>query len=80
MFNVATSIETPVLELAKKIIAIAGNRGSRIQPLDRRDIDNIRRRVLSIEKIRRMVRWSPSVSLDNGLAMTMEWAARDMRK
>jgi UDP-glucose 4-epimerase len=80
VFNVATSIETSVLELAKKTIAIAGNRGSKIQHLDRRDIDNIRRRVLSIEKIRRMVRWTPSVALDNGLAMTMEWASRSMQK
>ena len=41
--------------------------------IDRRDIDNIRRRVVNIEKARRMLRWSPQVTLTDGLARTAAW-------
>ena len=36
--------------------------------VDRRDIDNIRRRVVNIEKIRRMLRWTPQWTLERGLS------------
>jgi UDP-glucose 4-epimerase len=41
--------------------------------IDRRDIDNIRRRVLSIERIRSRLRWQPQVNLEEGLRRTVEW-------
>jgi len=41
--------------------------------VDKRDIDNIRRRVLNIEKIRRVLRWVPTTTLTNGLGKTFEW-------
>ncbi len=63
VFNVGTGIETSVNELA------AGDRRGARPPrstsshIDRRDIDNIRRRVVNIEKARRMLRWAPQVTL-----------------
>ena len=39
----------------------------------KRDIDNIRRRVLNIEKIRRVLRWSPTITLTKGLEITYDW-------
>ncbi|HWP42509.1 MAG TPA: hypothetical protein VNO14_04690, partial [Blastocatellia bacterium] len=49
--------------------------GAEVQPqyVDRRDIDNIRRRVVNIEKIRRELRWVPSVTIEQGLRRTYEW-------
>ena len=44
-----------------------------LRHIDRRDIDNIRRRVVNIEKARRMLRWAPQVTLDRGLLQTAEW-------
>ena len=44
-----------------------------IRHIDRRDIDNIRRRVVNIEKARRMLRWAPQVTLERGLLQTAEW-------
>ena len=44
-----------------------------IQHVDRRDIDNIRRRVVNIEKIRRMLRWTPQFTLERGLVETARW-------
>ncbi|HEY3934202.1 MAG TPA: hypothetical protein VGL65_06240 [Gemmatimonadales bacterium] len=49
--------------------------GSRTRPthIDRRDIDNIRRRVLTIKKARRELRWIPGTPLDGGLRQTHDW-------
>jgi UDP-glucose 4-epimerase len=71
VFNVGTGAETSVLDLAERIAAALGAE-CRVTHVDRRDIDNIRRRVLNIEKIRRMVRWSPRTPLDPGLRRTVE--------
>jgi len=72
VFNVGTGIETSVIELAARVCAALG-RSVEIATVDRRDVDNIRRRVVNIEKIRRMLRWSPQVTLDAGLALTADW-------
>lgn len=72
LFNVASGIETSVNELARMI---AETVKCPIPPnyIDKRDIDNIRRRVLNIEKIRRTLRWTPTVNLKTGLKRTGEW-------
>jgi nucleoside-diphosphate-sugar epimerase len=58
--------------LARIIIRITG---AQVEPtyVDRRDIDNIRRRVVNIEKIRRELRWVPSVTIEEGLRRTYQW-------
>jgi UDP-glucose 4-epimerase len=72
VYNVGTGRETTVNQLARLIIGITG---ARVEPVyvDRRDIDNIRRRVLNIEKLRRELRWIPSANIENGLRRTYEW-------
>lgn len=72
VFNVGTGIETSINELAEHIIRLTGES---IKPkyIDRRDIDNIRRRVLNIEKIRKTLRWIPAFTLKEGLRRTIEW-------
>jgi UDP-glucose 4-epimerase len=71
-YNVGTGRETSVNRLAALIIEIAG---ADVMPLhvDRRDIDNIRRRVVNIEKIRRELRWGPIVTVEEGLRETYSW-------
>jgi len=71
-FNVGTGIETSVNDLARLIGKVTG-RDVRTENVDRRDVDNIRRRVVNIEKIRRMLRWSPQVTMERGLTSTVEW-------
>jgi UDP-glucose 4-epimerase len=44
-----------------------------VESIDRRDIDNIRRRVVNIEKARRMLHWVPQVRMQRGLDRTAEW-------
>ena len=72
VFNVGSSKETSVNELVFKIATVSNEN---VEPvyIDRRDIDNIRRRVLNIEKIRRVLRWTPTTTLQQGLQKTNDW-------
>jgi len=72
VFNVGTGIEVSVNGLVAAIGQALGC-AVEVEHIDRRDIDNIRRRVVSIEKARRMLRWSPQVTLEEGLRRTAEW-------
>jgi nucleoside-diphosphate-sugar epimerase len=74
VFNVATGVETSITSMAKTILEVSG-RSARIEHLDRRDIDNIRRRVVSIEKIRQALHWVPRFTLTEGLTRTWAWLA-----
>jgi UDP-glucose 4-epimerase len=76
VFNVGTGVETRVNDLARMLAAAIG---VDVTPLhtDRRDVDNIRRRVVNIEKTRRALRWVPEVTLDEGLRRTVEWQRRE---
>jgi len=72
VYNVGTGREVTVNQLARTIIEITG---AKVEPayVDRRDIDNIRRRVVNIEKIRRELRWIPTFTVEQGLRRTYEW-------
>ncbi len=72
VFNVGSGVETRVNELAALLVRLTG---ARVSPAhtDRRDVDNIRRRVVNIEKTRRALRWIPEVTLEEGLRRTVEW-------
>jgi UDP-glucose 4-epimerase len=72
VYNVGTGRETTINQLARMIIRITD---AAVEPayIDRRDIDNIRRRVVNIEKIRRELRWVPSVIIEEGLRRTYQW-------
>jgi UDP-glucose 4-epimerase len=79
VFNVGTGVETHVNQLAELLIRIVG---ASVVPVhnDRRDVDNIRRRVVNIEKTRRALRWVPDVTLEAGLRRTVEWQrGREMK-
>jgi UDP-glucose 4-epimerase len=71
VFNVGTGIETSVNELVRTIAETLGV-DAEVEHVDRREIDNIRRRVVNIEKIRRMLRWSPQFALAAGIRRTAE--------
>ena len=72
VFNVGTGVETRVNELAQALVKIVGV-NTTPQHTNRRDIDNIRRRVVNIEKTRRALRWVPNTTLENGLQATVAW-------
>ncbi len=74
-FNLGTGMECRIIELARIIARLMAKD---IEPvhIDRRDIDNIRRRVLNIERIRTSLRWQPQIGLEEGLRRTVEWYRR----
>jgi UDP-glucose 4-epimerase len=78
VYNVGTGRETTINQLARSIIEITG---ANVEPVyvDRRDIDNIRRRVVNIEKIRRELRWVPSLTIEQGLRKTYQWLMEHTR-
>lgn len=73
VFNVGTGFETAINVLAETVRQVSGRAAAAVEHVDRRDIDNIRRRVVNIEKIRRTLNWVPQVTLREGLRRTWEW-------
>lgn len=71
VFNVGTGVETSVNELAEIIAGYIGN--IEVKNVPERDIDNIRRRSIDIEKIHQRLGWSPQVNIKKGIERTLEW-------
>jgi UDP-glucose 4-epimerase len=78
VFNIGTGVERSINSLVSLINEIYGKD---IHPeyIDKRDIDNIRRRVVNIEKIRKSLRWVPQYTLKKGLIETIEWYKTTLR-
>jgi len=80
-FNLGTGVGISVKELVKESIEAAleiwGERAHilKIQYVDRRDIDNVRHRVMNIEKIRTRLGWVPTITLSQGLRKTAKYIA-----
>jgi len=72
VFNVSSGKETTINELSAMIADIC-NMNLKKKYIPKRDIDNVRRRVLNVDKIRKKLRWVPMTSLRDGLAKTREW-------
>ena len=71
-YNIGTGVEISVNLLAELIIQIVGSK-SKIVYIDRRDIDNIRRRIINIEKTRHDLKYQPQISIKAGLEATYNW-------
>ena len=72
VYNVGSGIETSVNELMRKVLKISS---TNLIPkyVYSRDIDNVRRRVLNIEKMRKTLHYVPSTPLEYGLKKTYDW-------
>ncbi len=79
VFNLGAGSEISIIEVVRLLGELSGKE---ITPehIDRRDIDNIRRRVLNIERARTRLRWQPQVTFREGLRRTMEWYNAVKRK
>lgn len=74
VFNIATGVETSVNAVAQEVLLLLGD-AAQVEYIDRRDIDNIRRRVFSPEKMRVRLGWTPQVRFRDGLRRTVEQRA-----
>ena len=71
VYNVGTSIETSVNELAELIAEL--NPTVEITTVAERDIDNIRRRSVDIENIHQSLGWAPEWNVKRGIEATYNW-------
>jgi UDP-glucose 4-epimerase len=71
VFNVGTGNESSVNRLVELITGYAP--GSEVVTVPERDIDNIRRRVVDIEKIHQRLGWVPKTGIQKGIQLTMDW-------
>jgi len=72
VFNLGTGTETTIIGMVEILTELLGKKVA-YEHIDRRDIDNIRRRVMNIERIRTRLRWQPQVTLREGLRRTVAW-------
>jgi len=70
-YNIGTSVETSV----NKLVDLIGAMGisSSVEYVPERDIDNIRRRVISVSKIQKELGWYPGYNINKGLDETIKW-------
>jgi UDP-glucose 4-epimerase len=71
VFNIGTCVETSVNKLAEVIGAQVP--GCKVENVEERDIDNIRRRMIGIEKIHQRLGWSPKIGIQKGIELTLNW-------
>jgi len=72
IFNLGNGKETSVIELANAINEITGNPAG-VEFFERRNWDHVTKRLSSIDKARSILKYSPKVPFETGLANTYEW-------
>ncbi|MBN1660066.1 MAG: SDR family oxidoreductase [Anaerolineae bacterium] len=73
--NLGNPCEMTILEFANKVIEVTGSSSTIhfVQPQDERTKDDPMVRQPDISKARQVLDWEPVVSLEEGLARTVEW-------
>lgn len=70
-FNFSNEIQITVLELVEKILA---KMGSKLKPEVQNQASNeVRHQYLSAERARKILKWAPEFTLDEGLDRTIAW-------
>ena len=78
VFNVGTSTETSVNKLVELIRQHIDS--VEVINIPERDIDNIRKRSVSIEKIHQHLGWAPMYNVSKGLVETIKWYERFLKE
>jgi UDP-glucose 4-epimerase len=78
-YNIGTGIETSVNELAELIIGFTKSK-SAIEYVPNRDIDNISRRSINIEKSAEELHYKPAHTIKTGLQATINWFIKSLEK
>lgn len=77
VFNVGTNTETSVNQLVELIGQHVP--GIEVKYISERDIDNIRRRYMDIEKIHQRLGWTPRTNIKNGIKETINWYGKFLK-
>lgn len=81
VFNIGTDVETTILELAERIVAVTGSK-SRIELVPQERVygtsyEDIGRRVPDVTKMHAVLGVTAETPLDEGLRKTIEWFKRE---
>lgn len=71
-FQIATGVGTSILDLARRVRNVLPDQDLRIDHAEQR-AGEIIKNYSSVEKVRHRLGWSPQISLDQGLAETVDW-------
>lgn len=71
-FNVGTSVETDVVELARRLREVSGKSSARVEHAPARPGEQ-RRSAVDPGKAARTLGWKPQMTIDDGLRRTYEW-------
>ena len=78
-FNLASGVETRIVDLAHQINRIIGN-GAGIQFAEKRKWDTKNRLLASVDKARNLIGYNPNTSFDQGLDSTIQWFAANWER
>ena len=77
IFNIGTNTETTILELAKRMIALAGSSSKVVlvpqEQVYGKSYEDIQRRVPDVGRAARVLGWRATTTLDDGLRKTIDW-------
>jgi UDP-glucose 4-epimerase len=71
-FNLASGVETRIIDLAQMINGATGNRAG-IQFAQRRKWDTKSRLLASVDRAHELIGYTPSTSFEDGLQRTIQW-------
>jgi UDP-glucose 4-epimerase len=73
VFNVASEVETTLLELAETLMRVMGKNNLQPEFGPERKVNAVPRRLASTEKAKRLLGWKAEVSLEEGLERLVNW-------
>lgn len=80
IFNIGTTAETSITELAKIVIKLSNSKSKIVfksyEEQFGESYEDIQRRVPSIDKLKKFTGWSPNISLEEGLKKMIEYSRK----
>ena len=80
IFNIGTTVETSITELAKIVIKLSNSKSKIVfksyEEQFGESYEDIQRRVPSIDKLKKFTGWSPNISLEEGLKKMIEYSRK----
>jgi UDP-glucose 4-epimerase len=72
-YNIASGTETSLLELAETLLRVMGRADLGVEHGPERAVNGVTRRLADISAARRDLGWEPTIGLDEGLRMLVDW-------
>jgi UDP-glucose 4-epimerase len=72
-YNIASATETSLLELAEALLRVMGREDLGVEHGPERAVNGVTRRLADIGAARRDLGWEPTIGLEDGLRMLVEW-------